>query len=221
MTVRETLNLQGRLYAMHGETLRQRVDRVLHTTGLSDRAGHLVRTLSGGMKRRLELGRALLPSPELLLLDEPTTGLDPDSQQTLWEHLIDINRDGATILVATNNVSEADAHCDTVAFIHRGRVVAQGSPAGLKDGLKRDGVWVEAGFSDSVIQQVSGWPDVGKLTWAPPVLHATVDSAAAFVPRLFQTAGEHITSVRLREATLEDAYFDIVGTRLSNGAERA
>jgi ABC-2 type transport system ATP-binding protein len=221
MTVWETLSLHGRLYAMHGGMLSERIDRVLRTIELTDRAGHLVRTLSGGMKRRLELGRALLPSPDLLLLDEPTTGLDPDSQQTLWEHLLDINRAGVTILVATNNVREADARCDEVAFIHRGRIVAQGSPGELKAGLKRDGIWVEGDFDDALIQQVSGWPDVGKLTWAPPVLHATVDSAATFVPRLFQTAGERITSVRLREATLEDTYFDIVGTRLSNGAETA
>src|SRR2546426_4606868 len=222
MTARETLWLHGRLYSMRGAMLRDRIDDILRTIGLSDRAHHLVRTLSGGMKRRLELGRALLPSPSLLLLDEPTAGLDPDSQQALWQHLLEINRAaGVAIVVATNNVSEADAHCDTVAFIHLGRIVAEGSPADLKAGLKRDGVWVEGDFSDGMIQKIAGWADVGRLTWSPPVLHATVDSAATFVPHLFQTAGGHITSLRLRQATLEDAYFDIVGARLSSGGEIA
>ncbi len=220
MTVRETLWLHGRLFAMSTVILRQRIDRMLNAIGLAERASDMVRTLSGGMKRRLELGRSLLPSPELLLLDEPTTGLDPDSEQAFWSHLHEINRDGVTIIVATNNVSEADRHCNSVAFVHRGRIVAHGSPAELKAGLKRDGVWVEGEFAQQVIDEVAGWTDVGRLTWAPPLLHATVDSASAFVPRLFQTAGDRITSVRLRESTLEDAYFELVGASLSHGEAR-
>jgi len=96
--------------------------------------------------------------------------------------------------------------------------VAQGSPAELKAGLKRDAVWLEGTFSDALVAQIAAWPDVGKLTWASPLLHATVDSAASFVPRLFQAAGDSIVSVRLRESTLEDAYFDIVGAAVAEGA---
>jgi len=219
MTLRESLWLHGRLYAMSSRELDERIDGVLQAVGLADRRDELVKTLSGGMKRRLELGRALLPSPKLLLLDEPTTGLDPDSQQALWDHLVQTNREGTTVILATNNVREADTHCDVVAFIHSGRIVAQGSPAELKAGLKHDGVWLEGDFSEGLIQEVEGWPDVGRLTWAPPLLHATVDAAATFVPRLFQAAGGHIRSVRLREATLEDAYFDIVGDAISTEGE--
>jgi len=184
--------------------------------GLEERSSDMVRTLSGGMKRRLELGRALLPSPELLLLDEPTTGLDPDSEVAIWSHLSEMNRDGVTVILATNNVAEADRRCDTVAFIHDGRVGTQGSPAELKTGLRRDGVWVEGDFGPETVETISAWPDVGKLTWVEPTLHVTVDSAQSFVPRLFQLAGDGITSLRLREATLEDAYFDIVGASISD-----
>jgi len=215
MTVRETLWLQGRLYGMRRALLRRRCSEVLDAVGLGDRAKSFVRTLSGGMKRRLELARALLPQPELLLLDEPTTGLDPDSEHALWAHLLEINRAGVTVVMSTNKVGEADRHCDTVAFVHKGRLAAQGSPAELKEGLRRDAVWAEGAFRQEMIDEVRRWRGVGRLTWAPPVLHATVDSASAFVPRLFQAAGGAVTSVRLREATLEDAYFEIAGAGLS------
>lgn len=217
MKVREALWLHGKLYGIPSARLRRRIGEALGTVGLADRAGAFTRTLSGGMKRRLELARALLPSPDLLLLDEPTTGLDPDSEQALWAHLREINRAGTTVILSTNKVGEADRHCDTVALIHRGRVVAEGTPAGLKAGLKHDGVWVEGAFGQALVDEVAAWPEVGKLRWAPPLLHATVDSASAFVPRLFQAAGDRISGVRLREATLEDAYFDIVGASISDG----
>jgi len=216
MTVRETLWLHGRLYGLGGHALRDRTDRLLETVRLSDRINSLVSTLSGGMKRRLELTRVLLPAPELILLDEPTTGLDPEAEAALWAHLREANRGGATIVLATNKVHEADEHCHHVAFIHRGRLAAQGTPAELKAALKRDAVWLEwPDFPPSMADDIAAWEGVGKLTWAHPTLHATVDAASAFVPRLFQTAGDGIRAVRIRESTLEDAYFDIVGASLS------
>ena len=220
MKVREILWLHGRLYGMTAPRLRRRLGEVLETVGLTHRAGAFVRTLSGGMRRRLELARALLPEPDLLLLDEPTTGLDPDSEQALWSHLEVINRRGVTVVISTNKVGEADRRCHVVAFVHKGRLAAVGPPQALKAGLKHDGVWVEGRFDQQLLDQVAAWPDVGHLKWAPPVLHATVDSASVFVPRLFQAAGDRITGVRLREATLEDAYFDIVGAAISEGSDR-
>jgi ABC-2 type transport system ATP-binding protein len=214
MTVRETLSLHGRLHGMPGPRIRFRSDEMLDAFGLGDRATSFIRTLSGGMKRRLELARALLPSPELLLLDEPTTGLDPDSEAALWKHLLAINRAGVTVVMSTNKVSEADRYCESVAFIHGGRVVSQGTPAELKSGLKRDAVWAEGNFDSGLLDEMHSWPDIGDITWSPPVLHVTVDAASVFVPRLFQAAGDSITAIRLREATLEDAYFHLVGTGL-------
>jgi len=219
MTVGETLSLHGRLYGMGSADLRRRTSEMLAAVDLADRARSFVRTLSGGMKRRLELARALLPRPELLLLDEPTTGLDPDSEHALWQHLLQINREGVTVVLSTNKVGEADRHCDTVAFIHGGRMTARGTPADLKANLKHDAVWAEGGFTQPIVDKLRFLPGVGLLTWAPPVLHATVDSASTFVPRLFQEAGGAITSVRLREATLEDAYFATVGAALDSPEE--
>lgn len=217
MKVREILWLHGRLFGMPTYRLRRRIAETLETVGLADRAGAFVRTLSGGMKRRLELARALIPEPQLLLLDEPTTGLDPESEQALWSHLREINARGTTIVLSTNKVPEADRHCQTVAFIHKGRVAAQGTPAGLKAGLKHDGVWLEGDFDHQTVDEVASWPGVGQVKWAPPVLHVTVDDASTFAPRLFQLAGTRVRALRLREATLEDAYFDYAGAAISQG----
>lgn len=217
MTARETLWLSGRLYGLAGPELRRRIDSLLADVGLSERANALVRTLSGGMKRRLELARVLLHSPGLVLLDEPTTGLDPDAEAALWQRLQAANRDGSTIIVATNKVGEADAHCDRVAFLHGGRLAAQGTPSELKAGLRRDAVWVEwPGLTQPLADEIESWEGVGALTWAAPTLHATVDAASTFVPRLFTLAGDGIRTVRVRESTLEDAYFDIVGAALTD-----
>ena len=218
MTARETLWLHGRLFGMGGAALRSAIAGAFDTVGLAERERSLVSTLSGGMKRRLEIARALLSGPRLLVLDEPTTGLDPEFEAAVWDHLQAINRDGVTVMLATNKVSEADRFCTRVAFIHDGRLVAEGEPAELKAGLKHDGVWVEGDFDAALVETVRSWADVGRLTWAPPLLHATVDDASTFVPRLFQAAAGAIRSVRLREATLEDAYFDLAGASLTNGS---
>ncbi len=220
MTVEETLRLHGRLFGLPRSVLRQRIAELLARFELADRAGQATRTLSGGLKRRLELARALLPSPVLLLLDEPTTGLDPDARLSLWEHLTQANAAGATVVLATNYVAEAERYCDTVAFLHAGRLVAQGSPAELKRDLKHDSVRVEwPGCSDGLLAALAARQGVGKLTWAPPVLHVTVDSASAFIPELFRLAsgggGDRIRGIRVRESTLEDAYFQIVRLPLS------
>jgi len=219
MTVRESLTFHGKLFGMTGTRLRQRIDETLATVALSERASDAVQTLSGGMRRRLELARSFLPSPELLLLDEPTSGLDPDSEKAIWAYLRERNEEGVTIIAATNKVSEADRHADAVAFVHEGRIVAEGAPPKLKSGLKHDGLFVEGDFSDAQIAEIEAWPEVGALRWSSPLLHLTVDSAATFVPRLFETAGGSVSAVRVHEASLEDAYFDVVGSPL-NGEER-
>ncbi len=215
MTVEETLWLQGRLFGLRGD-LRHRVADALERFELADRARQPTRTLSGGLKRRLELARALLSQPRLLLLDEPTTGLDPDARLALWERLRQVNAEGTTLILATNIVAEAEEHCHAVAFLDHGRLVAQGSPAELKRDLRHDSVQVDwPDCPQSGLAAVSALPGVGKATWLPPVLHVTVDSASAFVPQLFKLAGDAIHGIRIRESTLEDAYFQIVGSPLS------
>ncbi|OGO52630.1 MAG: hypothetical protein A2148_06960 [Chloroflexi bacterium RBG_16_68_14] len=238
MTLHETLWLHGRLFGLGGATLRRRIEELLEGFGLAERAREAVRTLSGGLRRRLELARALLPSPDVLLLDEPTTGLDPDSRRAFWELLrgtaapptevggmageprsrgLSVRGRGLTILLATNDVQEAERECDTVAFLYHGRLVAQGTPAELKKGLRHDSVRIECidGKAAALGSAVAGWPGVGRVTSADAVLHVTVDDASAFVPRLFQTAAEAVHAIRIEPSTLEDAYFELTGASVS------
>jgi ABC-2 type transport system ATP-binding protein len=235
MTLEETLVLHGRLFGLGGATLRRSVESALGGFGLAARSHDPVRTLSGGLRRRLELARALLPSPEVLLLDEPTTGLDPDSRRAFWELLrssltpapspsdrergdrqVGVREHPLTILTATNDVLEAERECDTVAFLSNGRLVAQGTPDELKRGLRHDSVRVECvdGRAAGLSRQIADWPGVGRVTSAGSILQVTVDDVSSFVPRLFQTDPQAIHTIRIEPSTLEDAYFVVAGSPL-------
>ncbi len=212
MTVRETMRLQGRMFGLPRTATAQRTDRLLDHVGLSERATSMTATLSGGMKRRLELARALLTEPALLLLDEPTLALDLDARQDLWQHLLEANAAGTTLLLATNDVAEAERYCHTVALLDMGRVVAHGTPTELKHGLRHDAVRVE--WKDNPppeVAAISSWPGVGNVRPAGRSTHVTVDAASPFLTRLFQEAGDRISGVQIEETTLEDVYFQLVG----------
>ncbi len=211
MTVNDTLWLAGRLFGVPRPAARERSAALLAAFGLADRATDAVSTLSGGMRRRLEMGRALLHDPLLLLLDEPTTGVDPHERRALWTALMDTRGAGRTILLATNDLAEADTVCDRVAFIQAGQVMATGTPAELKRGLKREAVRVTVeGLTAGQLAAVEQAAGEGQVVAQDAVLHITVDDAAAFVPRLFAIAPGAIRAVAIEQSTLEDAYFQHV-----------
>ncbi len=212
MTVRETMHLQARMFGLSRAATIGETDRLLERVGLTERASAATATLSGGMKRRLELARTLLPGPELILLDEPTLALDPDSRQRLWQHLLEANSDGCTLLIATNDVHEAERFCGTVALLSDGQLVAQGSPPELKRDLRRDAVrieWSHDPVAEIAIMQT--WSDVGHVRVAGRTTHVTVDAASPFLTRIFQQSGDLIRGVQIEESTLEDVYFQLVG----------
>jgi len=169
------------------------------------------------MKRRLELARALVTRPDMILLDEPTLALDPDSKQALWEHLLEANAAGATLLLATNDVYEAERHCHSVALLDRGAVVAQGSPSALKRDLRDDAVRIE--WRDdplALVMALEAQPGVGHVRVAGRTTHVTVDHASPFLTRIFQQWGEAITGVHIEPSTLEDVYFQLVGRGITD-----
>lgn len=222
MSVAETLTLAGRLFGLARAVIRARSQELLQAFGLREREHDAVSTLSGGMRRRLEMARALLHDPELLLLDEPTTGVDPSERRALWGALLGSARGRRTILLATNDLHEADGVCDMVAFLQAGRVVACGTPAELKRGLRREVLrvtWPAA--SEGEIATVAGWPGVGPITREGDLVHITVDDASALAPRLFALGPGEIHALSIEQSSLEDAYFQHVGRRAVPGGAPA
>ncbi len=218
MSLDETLQLHGRLFGLRGRELRRRCGDLLESLGLSERASDRCETLSGGLRRRLDLARALLHEPSLLLLDEPTLALDPDSSAAIWRTLGERAEAGAAVVVCSNDTSEAESNSDRVIIIDQGRIAAEGTPAQLTAGLRSDALELDWPDPDAThLAEIESWSDVGQLLQAPPILHLTVDSAADFVPRLFQRHGERIRGIRIHESSLRDAWFQIVGHPLNDG----
>ena len=136
-TGRELLNLHGRLFGLSAQGASERAEALLELVELEDAADRVIKGYSGGMQRRLDLAAALVHEPEVLFLDEPTTGLDPASRLTIWEELRRINAEGTTVFLTTQYLEEADQLCDRIAIIDDGLIVREGTPQDLKDDLRR------------------------------------------------------------------------------------
>ncbi len=217
MTPADLLGFFARLWgAARGEP----VTTALALAGLSGRADDRIGTLSGGMRRRLEVARALLHQPELLLLDEPTSGVDSAEREALWQALL-AGGAARTIVLATNDLAEAESVCDRVAFISQGRVVATGTPAELKRGLRRETVHLDwPGMPAEALGAIAAWHDAASPAWDGGELRIPADDGATLVPRLF-ALGHGIRAVRVERATLQDAYFQHVGRGRAEAAEVA
>src|SRR5271170_2943020 len=149
LTVTENLKHQGHLYGLRGAPLKSRIQQVLARVGLLDRAKDFVETLSGGMQRRVELAKGLIHSPAVLLLDEPSTGLDPGARRDMWQYLRTLrDHEGVSILVTTHLMEEAE-HCDRLAILNLGKLVALGSPAQLKSQIGGDVILFETQTPDT------------------------------------------------------------------------
>lgn len=221
MTLRETLQLHGRLFGLGRARLNERCTEMLGSLGLADRADDRCETLSGGLRRRLDIARALLHEPDLLLLDEPTLALDPDSSETIWDTLHDRVSDGAAVVVCSNDTVEAESHADRVVIVDDGRIVAEDTPSNLTAGLLHDALeldWPESAERD--VGEIERWEGVGAVVATADQLFLTVENAAEVVPLLFQRFGSQISGIRIRESSLRDAWFRIVGRPLdSQGGE--
>jgi ABC-2 type transport system ATP-binding protein len=225
-TGRENLLLQGRLYGLRGGSVRARADELLSHFGLTDAAGRLVKTYSGGMQRRLDVALGLMHRPAVLFLDEPTTGLDPESRAAMWQEIARLaGGEGMTVLLTTHYLEEADRLASELAIVDRGRVVATGTPDGLKGQLRGDVVQVElpADADARVVRSVlAGLPEVRDAVIAGRNVSARSDDGAAAVPVVlgaFQRAGIYAASVAVARPSLDDVYLRHTGRRYSESPD--
>ena len=221
-TGRENLMLQGRLYGLRGVAVAARANELLGHFGLTEAARRLVKTYSGGMQRRLDVALGLMHRPAVLFLDEPTTGLDPESRAAMWQEIARLaGREGMTVLLTTHYLEEADRLASRLAIVDRGRIVASGTPDELKGKLRGDVVQVElpAGADASLVRSVlASLPEVRDVVIAGRDVSARSDNGAAAVPLVLaelQRAGIHAASVAVARPSLDDVYLRHTGRRYS------
>jgi ABC-2 type transport system ATP-binding protein len=213
LTAFENLWHHGHLYGYSGKPLHERIGEMLGRVGLAERAGDVVETLSGGQRRRVELAKGLLHRPALLLLDEPSTGLDPGARRDLMEQLEQLRRaDGVTVLMTTHILEEAEG-CDRLGILHRGRLVAIGAPDALKEKIGGDVISVGAKDPAALARAIRE-----KFGGEPTVLDGTVrlerPRAHEFVASLVEAFPGQIGAIQLGKPTLEDVFIRETGHRL-------
>lgn len=213
LTAAENLRHQGHLYGLHGRELSRRISHLLERFGLQERAHDRVETFSGGMARRVELAKTLLHRPILLLLDEPSTGLDPGARRDLWDQLRQLrSRDGVTVLLTTHLMEEA-VGCDRLALLHRGEIVALGSPDQLVSEIGGDVILVHTRQPEDLCKQVEA-----RFRCAATVMDGTVriERAAGhqFIPQVVEAFPGQIDAISLGKPTLEDVFIHRTGHRL-------
>jgi ABC-2 type transport system ATP-binding protein len=219
LSARDNLNFFGRIYGLHGQKLRQRVDEVLEMVGLAERAKSAVRTFSGGMKRRLNIAAGLLHSPEILFLDEPTVGVDPQSRNAIFEHVERLNAAGMTILYTTHYMEEAERLCDRVAIVDEGRIVALDAPrklvADLGGGIIQLGV--ANGIATGMLERIQAVPDVRavtRLNGKVRVEATRAQEALIHLLELFNRTDTDVTALEVLEPNLETVFLHLTGKRL-------
>lgn len=212
LTVRENLAYQSRLYGLSRREARERVERVLERVGLRDRAEDRVESLSGGMRRRVEIGKGLLHDPQVLLLDEPSTGLDPGARIDLWRYLNELRSEtGVTVLVTTHLMEEAE-RCDRLAILDRGRLVAQGTPDELRAGVGGDCITIRGRDIPAVQDAIAErYATTGQIVGG--ALRLEVPDGHELIAQLMEEKALDISSVTLGKPTLEDVFIHHTGHR--------
>ena len=218
-TGRELLRLQGRLYGLSGREIDQRMKELSSLIDIGDAIDRLIGTYSGGMKRRLDLVAALVHNPEVLFLDEPTTGLDPISRARVWEEVSRINNElGVTIFLTTQYLEEADEFADRVGIISQGKLVAEGTPTELKRSIG----------SDMIVTQIEGDPHIAseamrniqgveQVASRGSELTISVSNGAELIGNVaiaLNQSGVNVREIMLRTPTLDDVFLQVTGERM-------
>jgi ABC-2 type transport system ATP-binding protein len=219
LTGRENVVLQGRLQGMRSRELARRADELLSEFGLVDAANRVARGYSGGMQRRLDIAMGLVHRPQVLFLDEPTTGLDPEVRVAMWKEIARLRDDeGLTILLTTHYLEEADQLASNLAIVDRGRIVAEGTPEALKAGLEGDALHVEleagASVNGNVDAALAHLQDLREVQVEGRSLRARAADGARAVPAVLAALDAHaiaVASVTVARPSLDDVYLRFAG----------
>jgi lipooligosaccharide transport system ATP-binding protein len=217
LTVRDNLYVYGRYFGLPRKEVRQRVDELLEFVQLTEKASAMVEDLSGGMKRRLTIARSLINRPDLLLLDEPTTGLDPQARHVVWERLFRLKQQGVTLVLTTHYMDEAEQLCDRLVVMDKGLIVAEGSPLELirahstrEVAELRFGVADEGQTHDALAEKIA---DLGRVEVLPDRLLVYSEDGEEVIAKVHER-GLEPAAVLVRRSTLEDVFLSLTGRTL-------
>jgi ABC-2 type transport system ATP-binding protein len=215
LTGRENLYMHANLYDVPSGEQRSRIDELLKLVELEDRADDIMRTYSGGMRRRLELARGLIHYPKVLFLDEPTLGLDPQTRERIWEYVHELKKThDITIVLTTHYMDEADKLSDRIAIMDYGKIIALDTPAKLKETLAGDVVTVKADNVEALSLFIAEKLGLNKTQKVNGTLEITVRNGKSLMPRIMEVATENkifVESILLREPNLEDVFLHYTG----------
>jgi len=218
LTGRENLEMHAGLYGVPKAERKKRIEEVLELVALSDRADELVKTYSGGMKRRLEIARGLIHYPKVLFLDEPTLGLDPQTREHIWEYIKKLaEREHITILLTTHYMEEADALCNRVAIMDYGEIKVLDTPEALKNSLEGDVISLEVDKSEGVAEKIKGLEEVKKVHVINSTIFITVKNAESFAPKILEFVkgnGGVVKAISIRKPSLGDVFLHYTGREI-------
>jgi lipooligosaccharide transport system ATP-binding protein len=216
LTVRENLLMYGRYFGLPKDVIEERIEELLEFSQLTEKADSKVEALSGGMKRRLTIARGLINDPEMLILDEPTTGLDPQARHVLWDRLYRLKQRGVTLLITTHYMDEAEQLCDRLVIMDKGKIVAEGSPRSLIEDHSRPEV-VELRFPVGVLEEIADGLD-----GLAPRVEVLADRALLYTDDADATVekvhaeGLEPETILVRRSTLEDVFLRLTGRTLDD-----
>ncbi|MDD2834766.1 MAG: ATP-binding cassette domain-containing protein [Methanothrix sp.] len=215
LTVWETLELHGRIYSMPKAERKDRIDEIIKLVELEEKRNVRTRFLSGGMKRRLEIGRGLMTRPKVLFLDEPTIGLDTQTRRRLWDYIKKVNDSGTTIFLTTHYMDEADQVSNWIDILDHGKIIASGDPTTLKDALGNDMIYLDTSDNAAAEEMLRSMKAVRNVKAAVSGLVATINADGThclpIIMNRLRERGIDIVSVNLKKPTLDDVFVHHTG----------
>ncbi|MGP8331733.1 MAG: ABC transporter ATP-binding protein [Methanosarcinaceae archaeon] len=219
LTARENLNFYAKIYGLSGKVLKERIESLLDMAGLTERADDRLEIYSGGMKRRINIAVALLHDPKVLILDEPTTGVDPQSRKRIYDTISNLNKQGMAVLLTTHQMEDAEDLCHRIAIVDKGKLIAMDTLQGLLKMMGQSDVIhvVAKGIKPDIVQSIKQFDTVEKVSVGDNNMTIQLVSGSELLAGIIDTltsSGIRVESVRIKEPDLETLFFNLTGTAL-------